>query len=359
MNIGIIGLPQVGKKTLFELITNHKLTDKEIVSNKLIKGVAEIRDPRFDKLLLIYKPKKEVRARIDINLLPKIEKNTIAKGDIFKDINELNAICHVVRAFKNDSVYHIDNSINPKRDIDFINSELILNDLIFIEKRLERIAKDNRLNKFEAALKDKEKILLLKLKAHLEENLPLRLLELSSEEEKLIPSYPFITKKELLVVLNVSDDELKDNTLIDQLNKEYESLGIRVMQVSVKLEKEISELDSEIQRKEFLETLSIKEPAIDTLTRICLDSLNLISFFTVGDDEVRQWTIRNGALAPEAAGVIHSDMEKGFIRSEVMKYEDLISCGNEEKVKAQGKFYLKGKDYKVEDGDILSIRFNI
>jgi hypothetical protein len=357
MKIGLIGLPQTGKKTLFELLTSHKPSEKEIISGKPIKGVAEIKDPRFDKLVSDYKPKKQVRARIDIETLPKIEKDTIAKGEIFVNINELDAICHVARAFANDSVYHVDGSVDAKRDIDFVNSELILHDLIFIEKRMERLDKTIKQTREEASVKEKE--VLSKLKDHLDKTLPLRLLDISAEDKKLISSYPFVTRKDMIVALNISEDDLKDAKLLNQLKAELAPLKIEIMQVSAKVESEIAGLESDDEKKEFLSSLGIGEPAINVMTRVLLQALNLISFFTVGEDEVRQWTTRRGSSAPEAAGVIHSDLQKGFIRAEVMKYNDLIALGGETKVKEAGKLYLKGKDYIVEDGDIINIRFNV
>ncbi|MFH0838857.1 MAG: redox-regulated ATPase YchF [Candidatus Omnitrophota bacterium] len=357
MKIGIIGLPQTGKKTLFEVLTRYTISEKDLASNKNIKAVAEIKDTRFDSLIPIYQPKKQVRARIEMELLPKIEKDVIAKGDIFKDIADLDAICHVVRVFKDESVYHINGSVNPKRDIDTVNSELILSDLLFIEKRLERIESNLKKIKDDSAVKEKE--LLLKLKAHLDKELPLRLLSLDKEERKAVANYLFITRKKMIVVLNVSEDELHATVLLDELKKNYQQVDIDIMQVCAKVESEISKLDTEEERKEFLGALGIEEPAINLLTRMCIQALNLISFFTVGPDEVRQWTVRAGSSAPEAAGVIHTDFEKGFIRAEVMKHGDLVSLGSEEKVKEAGKFYLKGKDYIVEDGDILDIRFNV
>jgi len=357
MKIGMIGLPQTGKKTLFELLTKHAPSEKELVSNKPIKGVAEIRDPRFERLVSIYAPKKAVRARIDIEVLPKLEKETIAKGDIFADISELDAICHVVRAFKDDSVYHASGSVDPKRDIDMINAELILHDLVFIEKRFERLDQKIKQIKDEASIKERD--LLAKLKAHLEKELPLRLLEISADDRKLISSYPFVTRKEMIAVLNVSEDDVKDHSLAQRLQNEYARLGIGCMQVSAKVEAEVARLESDAERAEFLKALDIEESAIDVLTRLALKTLDLISFFTVGADEVRQWTIRARSAAPEAAGAIHTDLAKGFIRAEVIKYTDLITQGSEEKVKEAGKFYLKGKEYIVEDGDILTIRFNV
>lgn len=357
MKIGIIGLPQTGKKTVFELLTGHKPSENEAASGKPVKGVAEIRDKRFDRLVEMYKPKKSVRARIDVELLPKLEKDAIQKGEIFEDIADASAICHIVRAFADDSIYHADGSVDPKRDIDNVNSELILHDLIFIEKRLERIDKKIKQTKEEASIKEKE--ILVKLKAHLDKELPLRLLELSEEEYRAISSYPFITLKTMIIVLNISEGDLSNDNMIKKFEQDYENIKLRIMRVSAKVESEIAELATEKEKSEFLDAIGIEEPAIDILTRLCIKSLNLISFFTVGADEVRQWTVRRGSAAPKAAGAIHSDLEKGFIRAEMMRYDDLISLGGEEALKSSGKFYLKGKDYIVEDGDILNIRFNV
>ncbi len=357
MKIGMIGLPQTGKKTLFELLTRHKPTEAEIALLRPIKGVAEIMDGRFDKLCSIYSPRKCVRSRIDIELIPKLEKDSIAKGDIFKDINDLDAICHVVRAFKDDSVYHVDGSIDPKRDIDFVNAEFLLHDLIFIEKRAERLDKTIKQTREEAAVKERD--ILKKLKDHLDKNLPLGTLELKVEEEKFIASYPFISRKEMFIVFNVSEDALGDTAMCQKLTDELAPLRINMMQVSAKVEEEIMALESESERREFMKSLGITESAIDVMTRLCLRTLNLISFFTVGADEVRQWNVRRGSFAPSAAGVIHTDFQRGFIRAEVMKYGDIIDLGSEERVKEAGKYHLKGKEYIVEDGDILNIRFNV
>jgi len=357
MKIGIIGLPQSGKKTLFEVLTHCRPKETDLASNKPIKSVAEIRDARFDRLAEAYKPKKEARARVDIDMLPKLEKDTIAKGAIFIDINELDAICHVVRAFKDETVYHLEGSVDPKRDIDSVNAELILHDLIFIEKRMERLDKNIKKIREETLVKEKE--VLMKLKAHLEKEMPLRLLELEESEEKIILSYPFVTRKNMIIALNVSEKDLRDSSLLERLKHDYEPIDISIMQVSAKMELEVAGLESEEEKREFLKELGIEEPAINMLTTLCIKALNLISFFTVGPDEVRQWTVRAGSTAPEAAGVIHSDLQKGFIRAGVIKYEDFIALGSEKKVEEAGKSYLKGKDYIVEDGDMVDIRFNV
>ncbi|MBN1794264.1 MAG: redox-regulated ATPase YchF [Candidatus Omnitrophica bacterium] len=357
MKIGIIGLPQTGKKTLFEVLTGYTCSDKDLASNKPIKSVAEIYDARFDALVGIYRPKKSVRARIDFELLPKIEQDTIAKGEIFKDIINLDAICHVVRAFHDDAIYHIKGSVDAARDIETINAELVLHDLVFIEKRLERL--ENTLRKIADKSGTRERDLLIRLKEQLEKEMPLRLLTLDKDEKKIISGYPFITLKKMLIVLNVSEDKLGDTAFLGQLTNKLAPLGIDSMQVCAKVESEIRTLETEAEKKEFLEALGIQEPAINILTGLSMKALDLISFFTASGEEVRQWTVPANSLAPEAAGTIHSDMERGFIRAEVMKYGEFIAAGSEEKLKEAGKFYVKGKDYIVEDGDILHIRFSV
>lgn len=357
MKIGLIGLPQAGKKTFFRLLTQYTFSEKDLVANKAIQSLAQIKDPRFDHLVSVYKPAKQTRARIDIELLPDVGPDAIEKGDILKDIAEFDAVCHVVRAFKNDAVYHIKGSVDFKRDIDNVNSEFILHDLLFIEKRLERIEANLKRVKDGEVIKEKE--LLLRFKTQLDKELPLRLIDLTVQETKIIASYPFITAKKLIVVLNVSESELNDTAHLEQLKREYKDIDIDILQICAKVESEISELGTKQEREEFLAALGIKEPAIDALTRTCIKALNLISFFTVGSDEVRQWPVKANSSAPEAAGVIHSDLQKGFIRAEVMKYADFLALGSEDKLKQEGKVYLKGKDYIVEDGDMMNIRFNV
>jgi len=356
MKIGIIGLPQTGKLTLFKLLTGVDRAENAN-TGKIIIGNADIIDPRFDILCDMYEPKKEAHAKLDIALLPKMEKESISQGNIFKDIADMDAICHVVRAFEDESVYHSEGSIDALRDIDMVNSELILHDLVFIEKRIERI--ETALKKIKDESQQKELVLLKKMQLHLESEKPLRLIELTSDETVFIRSYPFITLKEMVLAINVSEDKLDDISLLEDLKERCELEKMEVMQVSAQVESEISLLESENEKKEFLEDLGIKEPALGVLTRLCLNALGLISFFTVGKDEVRQWLIRKGYSAPEAAGTIHSDLQRGFIRAEVMKYDELLEHKDEAGLKKAGKMYLNGKDYIVDDGDILNIRFKV
>jgi len=356
MKAGIIGLPQTGKKTLFSILTGAQPSSHSD-QKKILIGTADLRDLRFDKLVEMYRPRKEVRARIDLALLPKIERETIVRGDIFKDILDLDAICHVVRAFEDDVVYHAEGSVDALRDIEMINSELLLHDLVFVETRLERLAVAIKKVKDENQLKERD--LLERMKTHLESEQPLRLMEISPEDDLLLRSYPFITRKQMVLVLNVADDALDGSDLIERLAPLCARERMEIMQVSARLEAEVAALDSEEERHEFLTELGIRHSALEQLSVLCIKALGLISFFTVGEDEVRQWLVRAGASAPEAAGVIHSDLQRGFIRAETFKYADLMEHGDEAGLKAAGKIYLKGKDYTVEDGDILNIRFKV
>lgn len=356
MKVGIIGLPQTGKKTLFQVLTGSELREQSGPA-KPVPGTAEILDPRFDKLVAMYCPKKEVRARIELMLLPRMEQENISKGDIFKDIADVDALCHVVRAFVDDAIYHAEGSVDPVRDAEMVNSELIMHDQIFVEKRIERI--ETALKKIKDEKQAKELELMRKMQTHLEEEKPLRLFSMSEEEEMLVRSYPLITRKELLLAFNVAEDQLNDTSLLERMAPQCSRDKIETMLVCAQVESEIVMLDSEEEKLEFMEDLGISEPALGVMTRLCLKALGLVSFFTVGKDEVRQWLVRKESPAPVAAGVIHSDLQRGFIRAELMKYEELMELGSEAELKKAGKMYLQGKDYIVVDGDILNIRFKV
>ena len=356
MKVGIIGLPQTGKKTLFQILTGSELREQS-GPPKPVPGTTDILDPRFDKLVDMYLPKKNARARIDLVLVPKIEQENIAKGSIFNDINDVDAICHVVRAFEDEGIYHAAGSVDPLRDVEMVNSELLIHDQIFVEKRIERI--ETALKKIKDESQAKELELMKKILAHLEEEKPLRLMEFNEDEDMIIRSYPFITRKELILAFNIDEDKLEDDSLLARIKATCEKEKIEAMTVSAQVESEIALLDSEEEKTEFLADLGIEEPALGAMTRLCLKALGLISFFTVGKDEVRQWLVRLDSPAPVAAGAIHSDLQKGFIRAEVMKYDELIDFGTEAELKKQGKMYVQGKDYTVVDGDILNIRFQV
>ncbi len=356
MKVGIIGLPQTGKKTLFQILTQTKLKEQSN-EQKPVPGAADIIDIRFDNLVTMYSPRKEVRARVDLVLLPKLEQKTIARGDIFRDIADMDAVCHVVRCFEDESVYHAKGSVDPVRDAAMVSSELIIHDQIFVEKRIHRIKELSKKKKDENQIK--ELALMERMLEFLEEERPLRFMKISENDESIITSYPFITKKEMLLALNVSEDNLTDKSIAEQFKHQCKTQKMEAMLVSAKVESEIALLDTDEEKNEFLEALGIKEPALGILTRLCLNALGLISFFTVGKDEVRQWLVKKDSFAPVAAGIIHSDLQRGFIRAEVIKYDELIKYGSEAELKKQGKIYVEGKNYTVKDGDILNIRFQV
>lgn len=357
MRLGIIGLPQTGKKTLFSLLVGPAALAGHTDARAAARGMADVQDARFDRLVEFYKPKRQVRARLEVVLCPSVEENSLSEGEALKEIADVDALCHVVRVFDDESVYHIWGNPDPTREIAFLHGEMVLHDLVFIEKRIERI--DKSLKKGKDDRTEKERALLVRFREALEKERPLRLVEVAAEDATLIASYPFLTRRAVIVALNVADEGIGDTKLRDALAAAYEPLGVGVVQIAVRAESEIAALEDPTERAVFMKDLGIEVPALHLLTSRCVDALGLMSFFTVGEDEVRQWFVRRGAAAPEAAGAIHSDLQRGFIRAEVMKYADLIAGGSEEKLKSTGKYYLKGKDYIVEDGDILTIRFNV
>lgn len=356
MKIGIIGLPQTGKKTLFQTLTGSILREQSGPA-KPLPGSAEIIDGRYDNLVTLYSPKSAVRAKIELMLLPKLEQENISKGAIFKDIADVDAICHVIRAFEDDAVYHAEGSVNALRDMEMVNSELLMHDQIFVEKRIERIKLAMKKKKDEQ--QEKELILLGKMQAHLEQEKPLRLMDIAPDDEIFIKSYPFITQKEMILAFNIGEDDLGSSDILTKVQSKCDKEKMEAMTVCAQVESEIALLDSVEEKEAFLEDLAIEEAALGTLTRLCLNALGLISFFTVGEDEVRQWLVRKNSPAPVAAGVIHSDLQRGFIRAEVMKYDELMEYGREAALKKVGKMKVEGKEYIVNDGDILNIRFKV
>ncbi|HSB05186.1 MAG TPA: redox-regulated ATPase YchF [Thermodesulfobacteriota bacterium] len=355
MKLGLVGFPQVGKRTLFRLLTGQQANLEDRKGAAL--GLAKVRDVRFDRLVEIYAPRQKTPAYFEFALLPDLDKQTSRNDQIMRALEKVDVICHLVRNFEDDTLYHVEGSVNPQRDIRILNEELQLNDLLLIEKRLERLEKEQN-KKRDAQKVATETDLLTRMKTHLDKGCPLRSFGFSEVEEKLIASYPLLTRKTVIIILNVGEDELKDQNLIPQLKERFLDQDFEWIAVSAKIEEELSLLDP-TERQVFLKELHLDRPALDRLTLLCYNTLGLISFFTVGSDEVRAWTNRQGTLAPRAAGVIHSDIERGFIRAEVMKYDDLIKLGDEQKVREVGRLMQKGKDYKVEDGDIINFLFNV
>jgi len=355
MKLGLVGFPQVGKRTLFRLLTGKEPNSEGKKGNGL--GLAKVRDARFDRLVEIYAPRQETPAQIEFFLLPDLDRQASRNDQILRGLEQVDVICHLVRTFEDDTVFHIHGIVDPRRDLLLFNEELQLNDLLFIEKRLDRLEKEQH-KKRDVQKTVMETDLLTRMKEHLETGRFLRNSLLTETEEKLIASYPLLTRKAVINVLNVGEEGLGNQDLIGKLKEGFPEQDFQWIAVSARIEQELCQLDA-AERQTFLEELQLDQPALDRLTMLCYKTLGLISFFTVGPDEVRAWTNRQGSLAPQAAGVIHSDFERGFIRAEVMKYQDLIRLGSEQKVREVGKYMQKGRDYVVEDGDIINFLFNV
>ena len=369
MKLAIIGLSNSGKTTVFNALTGQNLetTIYPTVSGEPHFGVVKVPDQRIDRLAEIYKPKKVTHATVEY-----VDYIGLTKGDVeqnrkvFDLVKDADAIVHVVRAFDDDAVSHPMNEVNPLRDIEAVELELIFGDLEFVEKRLARMAEGSRRGK---KPDEKERKLLQKCRDSLEKEVPLRDTVFDEEEEKTMRPLQFVSIKPEVVVLNVGEHALGSEEVAG-IGKEIEGYfeskhrgsSVKPLHSSLalcgKIEMEIAQLPPG-EAKAFLDDLGILEPALNKLIHVSYSLLGLISFLTVGEDEVRAWTVTKGTVAHKAAGKIHSDIERGFIRAEVVHYEDFIACGNMHTARDKGLLRLEGKTYEVRDGDIINFRFNV
>jgi GTP-binding protein YchF len=361
MKMGLIGYPLVGKTTLFNTLTGSRIPLSKYIASRASPniGVAKVPDERVSKLAELFKPKKTVFAQFEYVDIPGFAVKEVKESEFLTQLRQVDALGHIVRAFTDSELPHAPGEINPRRDIVSLESELMLADLIIIENRIPRLEKD--IMKMKSAELEKELELLTRCKEALEEEKPLRELSFLPEEEAILRGYRFLSQYPMLNIINLGEEELPDcSTYIEkhQLKAFANKPNIAFCQICGKIEMEISQLDQE-DAEEFMESYGIDQSLIERIIRTSYELLGLISFFTYQSDEVKAWSITRFSTALKAAGAIHSDIQRGFIRAEVISFADLIKVGSIDEARKQGLLRLEGKEYQVEDGDVITFKFNV
>ncbi|MGA2252201.1 redox-regulated ATPase YchF [Terracidiphilus sp.] len=356
MKTGIIGLPQVGKTSLFKILTKAKVEDRGY-SREAHIGVARVPDERLDKLSALYSPKKTTYATVDYVDVAAIGQEALKETNFLTSLRNNDALIHVLRAFEDDSIPHV-GAIDPLRDIKNVEFDLMVSDLTQIEKRLERVEKD--LKKGRTGELEREQALLIRSKEALEQEQPLRELEMSADEKKLIKGFMFLSQKPILYALNIGEstslgDDLEAAVAKYKLEEVSSRPNAGATAICGKVEAELAEMD-DAEAADFLSSYGLKDSGLTRLIRKSYELLGLISFFTAGEDECRAWTIPAGSKAPQGAGAIHSDLEHHFIRAETIRWDALLDAGSEANARSRGTLRLEGKEYIVQDGDVMHIR---
>lgn len=363
LKCGIIGITNIGKTTIFNCISKNKAATSNyaFTASSSNKGIVDVPDTRLFDIAKLVNPDKLTPATVEIVDIPGLAKGA-SQGEgignkFLDDIQQVDAIIHVLRCFDDDNLVHVEGSVNPVRDLEIVDLELQIKDLEMVERKMQRTEKLIKVGE-----KDARKVmdLLEKYKDHFENFQNARTLDISEQDRKMLGDLYLLTEKPVVYVCNVDDDSaVSGNHYVNEVREALDGLNAEILVIAGAMEADIAELETGEERMEFLQDAGLSEPGVNKMIRAAYDLLNLQAFFTEGPKEVRAWTIKKGMTARQAAGVIHSDLERGFIRAEVMKYKDFMELGSEQKVKDAGKMKLEGKEYIVQDGDIMFIRFNV